>query len=264
MASPRRVGPHVVGSRVVPGRLYAGTSGYAFGEWKGHFYPEKLGQKAMLPYYAERLGTVEINYTFRHHPSSETLATWLASTPDSFRFSVKAHQTITHMRRLKDLESAHIFIDRAAELGDRLGPLLFQCPPNMKADRALIRDFVGGLPKGLRYAFEFRHPSWGEASDVLLRAGAAVVLSDTDEEPLGDIDLEQGRFVYLRLRKTRYSKNEILGWAARIQSAIDAGTEVYCYFKHEDAGRGPKLAAQLLKAASIRRSGMNHIKATKT
>lgn len=233
---PAPVGPPA------PDGLFVGTSGYAFDAWKGPFYPEDLKDKAMLGYYGSRLGSVEINYTFRHHPSSATLAGWVLATPPSFRFSVKAHQRITHTTRLKDVEQARSFVARAEELGERLGPLLFQCPPNMKLDRARLEAFLAGLPPGPRYAFEFRHPSWVEARDLLLSSGAAVVASDTDEEPLADAPLDEGRFVYLRLRKTAYGEDELDRWASRIHAALAKKTEVYCYFKHEDDALGPKLA----------------------
>ena len=229
-----------------PGRLFAGTSGYAFDAWKGFFYPDDLKVKARLPYYAERLGSVEINYTFRHQPTSATMAAWRNATPPGFRFSLKAHQWVTHVKRLQDLEAAHVFVNRALELGDRLGPLLFQCPPNMKLDLPRLEAFLAGLPKGPRYAFEFRDPAWAAAKQTLLRARAALVVSDTDEEPLGDGELDRGRFVYLRLRKTSYSTAELGSWATRVRAALDAGTEVYCYFKHEEEGLGPKLALALI------------------
>jgi uncharacterized protein YecE (DUF72 family) len=230
-----------------PAGLYVGTSGYAFDAWKGPFYPADLSDKAMLGYYAARLGSVEINYTFRHHPSTSTMAGWMAATPATFRFSVKAHQRITHTTRLKDLEPALYFVSRVVELGDRLGPVLVQCPPNMKLDRPRLEAFLAGLPSGPRYAFEFRHPSWTEARELLLGSGAAVVVSDTDEEPLPDAPLDAGRFVYMRLRKTAYDEAALDRWASRIGEALAKGTEVYCYFKHEDDGLGPKLALSTIE-----------------
>ena len=231
-------------------KLLAGTSGYAFKEWKGSFYPEDLKNKAMLGYYASRLGSVEINYTFRRLPSSAALAGWVAATPSRFRFSVKAHQRITHTERLKEVESARAFVELVQGLGERLGPVLFQFPPNLKLDRPRLEAFLAALPEGPRYAFEFRHPSWTEAHDLLLGAGAAVVRSDTDEEPLADAPLDDGRFVYLRLRRTTYGKARLDRWAGRIQDALAKKTEVYCYFKHEDEGLGPKLALAMIARLS--------------
>ena len=226
--------------------LFVGTSGYSFDAWKGPFYPEDLKAAKMLPYYASKLHSVELNYTFRHQPSSENIAKWAAAVPENFRFSVKAHQRITHTKRLKELEPAVSFVERAMELGPRLGPVLFQCPPNMKLERERLEAFLEGLPKGPRYAFEFRHASWLEARDLVLKSGASFCVSDTDEEPLDDTPLDTGRFVYLRLRKTSYSEPELDDWARRVSDTLHAGTEVFCYFKHEDEGLGPKLALGLM------------------
>ena len=232
-------------------RLHLGTSGFSFEEWLGPFYPADLKPKAMLRYYAERLGTVEINYTFRHFPSEKTLAGWVEETPEGFVFSVKAHQRITHTKRLKEAAEALDLIARLGQLGSRLGPLLFQCPPNMKLDADRLSAFLGALPQGPRYAFEFRHPSWQEAADLVREAGAAFVVSETDEEPFSR-ELDATRFCYLRLRKTSYGEPELDVWADRIAARLRAGGEVFAYFKHEDDGLGPKLAASLREAVGAR------------
>jgi uncharacterized protein YecE (DUF72 family) len=231
----------------VRGTLYLGTSGFGYTEWKGPFYPEKLKQKDMLPFYAEHFRTVEINYTFRHQASEKTLTTWREATPDGFLFSLKAHQRITHWLRLADADEAvSAFLERARLLGDRLGPILFQCPPNLPYDRGLIENFVGFLPPTNRYAFEFRHPSWIEARDLLASQGAAWCVAETDEAPVPAGDpLPHRPFVYLRLRKTAYLDDELRSWAERVGTVLEEGSDVFCYFKHEDKGAGPILAQRM-------------------
>jgi uncharacterized protein YecE (DUF72 family) len=225
--------------------LFIGTSGFAFDGWVGPFYPEGTKPKAMLGHYASRLSSVEINYTFRRFPSEATLAGWIAQTPETFTFTVKAHMRITHTKRLGDPEPATSFIERVRGLGPRLGPVLFQCPPNLKVDGGRLAAFVAALPPGPRYAFEFRHPSWAAEKEALLGRGCAFVVSETDEEPTPDAPLDAGRFVYLRLRKEAYGPAELDAWARRIGETLAGGTEVFCYLKHEDDGAGPRLAEAL-------------------
>jgi len=228
----------------VSGTLYLGTSGFAYDEWKGVFYPEGTKNAGMLPYYSSRFNSVEINYTFRRLPSEKTIATWKEITPEGFRFTLKAHQRITHSLRLKDAdEQVGIFLERARLLGDRMGPILFQCPPNLKFDRGLIESFVAYLPPIARYAMEFRHPSWLEAREILSGNGVALCAAETDEHEAEDVTWEP--FGYLRLRKTEYSDDEIRGWAERIQPALSDGDDVYCYFKHESEGAAPAFAEML-------------------
>ena len=228
------------------GTLYLGTSGFAYDEWKGPFYPPKLKQKDMLQFYASRFRTVEINYTFRQQPAEKTLVTWREATPEGFQITLKAHQRITHWLRLADADEAvATFLDRAKMLGPRLGPILFQCPPNLPYDRSLIENFVGYLPPTFRYAFEFRHPSWIEAKDLLASQGAAWCVAETDEQPFGDGRIAAEPFAYLRLRKLEYSDEELITWSGRIGEAIDRGSDVFCYFKHEEKGAGPILAERM-------------------
>jgi uncharacterized protein YecE (DUF72 family) len=165
-------------------RILVGTSGYAYKPWKGPFYPEDLKDAAMLSYYAERLPTVEINNTFYRMPKRDVVERWAADTPESFRFVLKASQRITHRKRLRDVdEELEYFCRTASALGERLGPLLFQLPPYVKADRERLKDFLGKLPAGHRAAFEFRHESWFDDAvfEALREAGAAHCLADTDE-----------------------------------------------------------------------------------
>lgn len=227
--------------------LYLGTSGFAYDEWKGPFYPPTLKAREMLPYYASRFPSVEVNYTFRQQPAETTLVTWRDATPEGFLFTLKAHQRITHWMRLAGADEAvSTMLDRFALLGARLGPVLFQCPPNLPFDRSLIERFLGFLPPTYRYAFEFRHPSWVEARDVLREQGAAWCTAETDEAPFPEAEtITSAPFVYLRLRKTAYEDAELEAWSRRIAAALGEGADVFCYFKHEDKGAGPILAERM-------------------
>lgn len=229
------------------GTLYLGTSGFAYPEWKhGVFYPEGLKDREMLAYYASRFRSVEVNYTFRRFPSQSTLETWREQTPDGFRFALKANQRITHVKRLADADDeVRDFLERARILGDRLGPILFQCPPSLKYDRTLIERFVGYLPPTIRVAMEFRHRSWAEARALLLEQGIAWCVAETDVNDPNPEDLSWEPFGFLRLRKTEYTDDELRTWAGRIGAALAAGSDVYCYFKHEDVGASPKMAERL-------------------
>lgn len=224
------------------GRLYIGTSGFAFKEWRGTFYPEGTRDAQLLAHYAGRLTSVEVNYTFRRHPAEATLERWRGQTPEGFRFALKAHQRITHTQRLRDADRAvSAFLDRARVLGDRLGPILFQCPPTLRFDRGLIESFLGYLPP-VPAAFEFRHPSWEEARDILVSQGAAWCDAETDEHAVEAIS--PGPFAYLRLRKDGYTDEEMAAWAGRIGAAVAAGRDVYAYVKHE-AAEAPARAERL-------------------
>ncbi len=229
------------------GRPYLGTSGFAYPEWKhGVFYPEGLKDREMLAHYASRFRSVEINYTFRRFPSESTLANWRDQTPDGFVFTLKASQRITHFKRLADTdEEVGQFIERARVLGDRLGPILFQCPPSLRYDRQLIERFVGYLPPTVRAVMEFRHASWVEARDLLLDQGIAWCVAETDEKDPGPDDLSWEPYGYLRLRKTGYADEELRAWASRIGPALAAGNDVYCYLKHEESGMSARTALRL-------------------
>jgi uncharacterized protein YecE (DUF72 family) len=233
-------------NRSMTGALYLGTSGFAYNEWKGPFYPNDLKQKDMLPFYAGRFSSVEINYTFRQQPAEKTLTTWREATPDGFLITLKAHQLITHWLRLADADEAVAnFLDRAKTLGSRLGAILFQCPPNLPFDRALIDNFLGFLPPMYRYAFEFRHESWGQAREILSEQGAAWCLAETDEKPASDEPIPAEPFAYLRLRKESYTDDELEAWGKRITQALDQDRDVFCYFKHEEKGAGPIFAERM-------------------
>ena len=226
--------------------LYVGTSGYSYKEWKGSFYPEKLPAKDMLPYYASRLHAVELNNTFYRMPQPSMVESWRAQVPDNFRFSVKASQRITHFKRLKDAAAETKFmLETVSALEDRLGVVLFQLPPNMKKDLERLETFLKDLPTETRAAFEFRHPTWFE-DDVLalLRShNRALVVSDTDDMPAHRID-KTADWGYMRLRRVQYSEADLIGWLEKM-SAQEWKT-TYVFFKHEDEGTGPKLAAQFV------------------
>ncbi|MEP6819140.1 MAG: DUF72 domain-containing protein [bacterium] len=230
--------------------LYVGTSGYSYKEWKGSFYPEKIPAKDMLRYYAERLSTVEINATFYRMPQQSMLENWKEQVPGAFRFSLKASQRITHFKRLKETdEETHYFLETAAVLGEQLGVILFQLPPNMKKDLPRLETFLTLLPATTPAAFEFRHPTWfdDDVLDLLRSQNRPLVVSDTDDLPITHID-KTADWGYLRLRRVNYSEENLLEWAARIRDQNWKGT--FLFFKHEDAGTGPRLAAQFLKIAN--------------
>jgi len=232
----------------VAGNFYLGTSGFAYDEWKhGVFYPEGLKNREMLSYYSSQLSSVEVNYTFRRFPTEKSMQTWREEAQPGFVFTLKANQRITHFKRLRDAdEDVRDFLERARLLGDRLGCILFQCPPSLHYDRELIESFVGYLPPGPpRFAMEFRHPSWTEARELLLSQGIAWCVAETDEKDPGPDDLSWEPAGYLRLRKTEYSDDELRAWADRIAPALAAGSDVFCYFKHEDEGASPKMAKRL-------------------
>ena len=226
--------------------LLAGTSGYSYKEWCGHFYPEKLPADAMLRYYAERLPTVEINNTFYRMPAETMLARWLTEVPEHFTFTLKAPRRITHEKRLKDAgPDVAEFIRRASLLGDKLGVLLFQLPPFLKKDLSRLTDFLAPLPAGQRVAFEFRNDSW-QSDDVYeaLRAHSALLcVTDTDE---GDTPfVTTADYGYLRLRRTHYDDADLSRWLDRIATLPLA--RVYVYFMHEDEALGTRFAQRLME-----------------
>jgi uncharacterized protein YecE (DUF72 family) len=230
-------------------RVLTGTSGYAYKEWKGTFYPEKLPATEFLRYYGSRFPTVEINNTFHRMPTEKLLLQWAEQVPDGFRFVLKASQKITHFKRLRDVgDEVGYFIRTATALGDKLGPTLVQLPPNMKKDLPRLADFLALFPPRWKTAVEFRHASWLE-DDVFaaLRArDAALCVADTDE---ADGDAKRPAAItatatwgYLRLRREKYDARAIRKWADLV--GAQSWTDAWVFFKHEDAGTGPKLAAK--------------------
>ena len=223
-----------------------GTSGYNYPEWRGNFYPEKFPATKMLPYYAERFSTVEINYTFYRMPSAKTIAGWDAETPAGFTFALKAPKRITHDARLKDVdEPLRYFLDAARPLGPKLGPLLFQLPPFFKQDLGRLSDLLVLLPAGLRCAFEFRHGSWfaDPVYERLRARNAALCIADTEKgtTPL----VATADFGYFRLRDEGYSTDDLKEWSRTVRRLGAGWRDSFIYFKHEESGIGPTLAREL-------------------
>jgi uncharacterized protein YecE (DUF72 family) len=229
-----------------PERIRIGTSGWGYKEWRGSFYPEKFREKDMLHYYGEHFSTVEVIYTARRMPSTELLEGWTQQVPDDFSFLLKAPQTITHFRRLKNVaEPLANFTQAIATLGPRLGPIVFQLPPNFKKDVPLLTNFLAQIPPGLRAAFEFRHDTWydDQVYDALRSHEVALCIADTDEatSPV----LTTAPWGYVRLRRENYSEAALQSWLDRIRAFHWQDT--YLFFKHEDDARGPAFATQFLQ-----------------
>jgi uncharacterized protein YecE (DUF72 family) len=228
-------------------RLRAGTSGFSYKEWKGPFYPEKLPNKDMLGYYAERLSTVEINNTFYRMPKPAVLEGWAEKVPEDFVFVLKASRRITHHARLKEdsFDSVEYLWKVAGALGPHLGPILFQLPPNLKKDVPRLQSFMGVLPEGLRAAFEFRNDSWldDEVYGALREAGHALCLAEMDDSGSATLT-PTTNWGYLRLRREDYSDDDLRAWLDAIRS--QPWKEAFVFFKHEDEGAAPRLATRLL------------------
>ena len=222
-----------------------GTSGYSYAEWKGNFYPEKMAAKDMLRFYAERFPTVEINNTFYRMPKESVLTGWAEQVPESFSFVIKASKRITHDKRLKECGEllAYLF-GVTSTLGQRLGPLLFQLPPNFKKDVPRLKGFFEAMPERRRVAVEFRHASWfdDEVYDTLRGQRAALCVADTGEEPAAPL-VATTDWGYLRLRREDFSDKDLRDWARRIRE--QPWSDAYVFLKHEEEGKGPKLAARL-------------------
>ena len=223
-----------------------GTSGYSYTPWKGSFYPEDLKSADMLRYYAEHFPTVEINNTFYRMPSATTIEHWAAETPASFSFALKAPRRLSHEKRLQDAEAAAYFFSTSALLAERLGPTLFQLPPFFRKDVGRLSDFLAKVPEGRRVAFEFRHATWfdDEVYGALRAKGAALCLADTDETPVSRL-VATADWGYLRLRRVAYDDAALDTWAQRVRD--QPWKEAWVFFKHEEAGTGPKLARQLIE-----------------
>jgi uncharacterized protein YecE (DUF72 family) len=222
-----------------------GTSGYSYAEWKGNFYPEKMAAKDMLRYYAERFPTVEINNTFYRMPTEKLLSGWAEQVPESFTFVIKAPKRITHDLRLKECGELLAYLFGAtATLGSKLGPVLFQLPPNFKKDVPRLKSFFDDMPERRRTAVEFRHASWfdDEVYELLRGQGAALCVADTGDEPVVPL-VATTDWGYLRLRREDFSDKELRDWARRIRE--QPWKDAYVFLKHEEEGKGPKLAARL-------------------
>jgi len=232
-------------------QIFTGTSGFSYPAWRGSFYPEKLPAKQMLAHYAGQLKTVEINNTFYRMPKPEALAGWAATTPAGFRFAPKAPQQITHRQRLAgSADTLGHFWKTLQALGDKLGPALFQLPPFQRKDLPRLTDFLALMPEGARAAFEFRHASWfdDDVYAALAARGAALCIAEADDlqTPL----VATTSWGYLRLRRLEYDEAALAAWNSRLREQARKWTETYVYFKHEDAGVGPRLAARFEELAA--------------
>jgi uncharacterized protein YecE (DUF72 family) len=231
--------------------IHVGTSGWGYPSWKPAFYPEKTKQKDFLRYYSSQLNAVEVNYTFRHMVSEKSVTGWLAETPEHFMFSIKAHQLITHIKRLKNAEEpVRRFVDsvRMLDSSGRLGPALFQLPPNFKCDGGVLREFLQLLPPKLKAAFEFRHESWFN-DDVYTALGdrdAALCIAEDEERETPDVKTASYR--YYRLRKPGYTADQLAAKSKLLQEAAEEG-EVYAFFKHEEDPQSAVWAVGVLTSA---------------
>lgn len=227
--------------------IWVGTSGYSYPEWRGTFYPPDLPTEKMLSYYSARFPTVEINYTFYHMPSEKVLTAWAKETPEGFTFTLKASRRITHDARLRNCEGLlETLWTRASALGPKLGVLLFQLPPSFRKDLSVFDAFLALMPEEVRAAFEFRHPSW-LSDDVFARLKAknlALCIADSEK---GTTSLEvTAEYGYFRLRDEGYQEADIERWSETITRLSSSWKDVFVYFKHEDAGKGPEFARMLM------------------
>jgi len=228
-------------------KIYVGTSGFAYKEWKGKFYPEKISPKELLNFYAERLNTVEINNTFYHMPKESVLTSWAEQVPTDFVFALKAPQVITHMKQLRNVfEETEYLFRTLSVLNKKLGPLLFQFPKSFRADRPALADFLPLIPGDRACAFEFRNPSWldDEVMDLLRKKGCSLCIADADENPVREIT-STAPWGYLRLRRSDYSDADLSQWAGKILA--QKWETAFVFFKHEDEAKGPELAMRFQK-----------------
>jgi uncharacterized protein YecE (DUF72 family) len=227
--------------------IWVGTSGYNYPEWRGSFYPQKMPAAKMLPYYAEHFTTVEINYTFYHSPTAKILAGWSAQTPAGFKFTLKAPKRITHDARLRDCaDSLRYLTETAATLGPKLGVLLFQLPPYFRKDLAALDGFLATFPADVRAAFEFRHVSWLDDEVYARLKSKNLALCVADSEKFSTPVEITATYGYFRLRDEGYTPQEIARWAETIREKTSHCSDVFVYFKHEEAGKGPQFARLLL------------------
>ncbi len=223
-------------------KIHVGTSGFAYKEWKGKFYPEKISPKELLRFYSSRLNTVEINNTFYHMPNAGVLTSWADQVPRDFVFALKAPQVITHMKQLRHVSSESRYLFKSISVLERkLGPVLFQFPPSFRIDAAALEEFLALIPRGTPCAFEFRGPSRLDAGtlDLLRAKGHSLCIADADESPAHEI-ISTADWGYLRLRRSDYTETDLSQWAEKVLS--QKWEQVFVFFKHEDGARGPELA----------------------
>jgi len=224
-------------------KIYVGTSGFGYKEWKGKFYPDKISPKEMLRFYSERLKAVEINNTFYHMPTEGVLKSWAEQVPRDFIFAFKAPQVITHLKRLRNVgeETEYLFRTLSSILDKKLGPVLFQFPKSFRADKPALEDFLYLIPANIPCAFEFRNPSWLDAGilDLLREGGHSLCIADTDENPINEI-INTAKWGYLRLRRSDYTDADLSQWVERI--LLQKWKKAFVFFEHEDKARGPEMA----------------------
>ena len=233
--------------------IWVGTSGYNYPEWKGSFYPADLAAAKMLPYYAARFGTVEINYTFYRMPTEKLVGGWAAQTPSPYKLTLKAPRRITHDSRLKNAASlVSGFCQVAGTLGDKLGALLFQLPPNFKKDVAIFDAFLAELPPKACVAFEFRHASWLDDEIFARLHDRNLALCVADSEKMSTPVRVTADYAYFRLRDEGYTAEDIAKWADTIARETAPCRDVFVYFKHEEEGKGPEFARLLMERLGLR------------
>ncbi len=233
-------------------KIYSGTSGYGYSEWKGNFYPEKISANKMLPFYSQRLETVEINNTFYRMPTENVVMSWANQVPEGFVFAIKAPQIITHIKRLKDVkEETRFFLKSVSKLGGKLGSVLFQFPASFREDRETLEDFLGLIPPKTPCAFDFRSSSWLHSNvfDLLREKEFCLCLEDTDEKPVKEL-VDTAPWGYIRLRKTDYSSSDLSHWFKTVMA--QKWEKAFVFFKHEDdaAAKGPALAQSFRELAA--------------
>ena len=230
-------------------KIYVGTSGYGYKEWKGKFYPEKISPKEMLRFYSKRLNSVEINNTFYRMPAESLLASWSEQVPDDFVFALKAPQVITHIKRLRNVQEETDYLFRTLSvLKKKLGPVLFQFPGSFRADRAALEAFLSLVPVNMSCAFEFRSPSWldVETLDLLRERGLSLCIADTDENPADEI-IATANWGYLRLRRADYTDEDLSEWLKGISA--QKWKRVFVFFKHEEEAGGIEMALRFKELA---------------
>lgn len=230
-------------------KVRAGTSGYSYKEWKGNFYPPDLSAADMLPFYAKRFSTVEINNTFYRMPSEKILVNWAAQVPDSFAFVLKAPRRITHIKKLKDVgDDVAYLLKTVAALGQKSGPLLFQLPPFFRKNLTILSDFLGLLSPDGQSALEFRHQSWfdDEVFALLREHNVGLCLADADNELTIPFEAT-AQWGYVRLRRPDYRDADLRNWVRQIGD--QPWKEAFVFFKHEEAGKGPQFASRFLELA---------------
>jgi uncharacterized protein YecE (DUF72 family) len=238
--------------------VYAGTSGWAYPNWKPDFYPAKLASAKFLGYYASRLNSVEVNYTFRRRLTESLAAKWLEQTPPEFRFGFKANQFLTHVRQLRAPDDeVRGFFDALAPMqrADRLGPVLFQLPPSFKPDLPLLQEFAAKLPRTVRCAFEFRHAGWftDAVFDAMRKHNLGLCVAEAEKLTVPDVVTAD--FAYYRFRMGTYTDAELNALIERVGARAREVELVYGYFKHEETAEGAHYAEKLLQALGSARSG---------